>query len=89
MSDPVKNEKPEVYALRQDGGNWQISRRDFLKAAGIGAAAIGTGLSSGCSRTKPLDDLCGNVTAHANTINGLTASADGKYLISMDDGDVI
>ena len=89
MSDSVKNEKPEVYALRQDGGNWQISRRDFLKAAGIGAAAMGAGLSSGCSRTKPLDDICGNVTAHANTIKGLITSADGKYLISLDSANVI
>ena len=89
MNEQKYSGKPEVYALRQDGGSWQFSRRDFLKAAGIGAAALGAGINSSCSRTKPLDDICGNVTAHENTIKGLTASADGKYLISMDDGDVI
>ena len=46
MSGQTKKEKPEVYALRQDGGGWQFSRRDFLKAAGIGAAAVGIGLNS-------------------------------------------
>ena len=38
-----QKERPEVYALRQDRGDWQISRRDFLKAAGFGAAALGIG----------------------------------------------
>ena len=41
MSRQMNKEKPEVYALRQDGENWQITRRDFLKVAGVGAAALG------------------------------------------------
>ncbi len=80
----MNNEKPEIYAVRQDSGNWQISRRDFLKAAGIGAAALGAGLESGCSRPKPLDSICGDITAHKSTITGLILSADGKYLVSSD-----
>ena len=84
MSGLKNSEKPEVYALRQDGGDWQISRRGFLKAAGIGAAALSAGLESGCSRTKPLDKICGNVIAHNNTITGMTASVDGEYLVSLD-----
>lgn len=88
------NERPEVYALRQDGGNWQISRRDFLKAAGIGAAAISAGLS-GCSPKedlvqvtatpvppKPLSDLCLTAPAHEKSVETMVLSADSKYLIS-------
>ncbi len=84
MSDPVKNERPEVYALRRESGCWQISRRDFLKAAGIGAAAMGAGLSSGCASKKTLDDVCGKVSSHNNDITRLLASPDGKYLLSAD-----
>ena len=46
MNEQKNNEKPEIYALQQDGKNWQISRRDFLKAAGIGAAAVGAGVGA-------------------------------------------
>ena len=46
MSGNEHKEKPEVYAIRRDGGDWQISRRDFLKAAGLGAAVMGIGMSS-------------------------------------------
>ena len=84
----MNNEKPEVYALHQDDGNWQISRRDFLKAAGVGAAALGIGLESGCSRAKPLYMICGNMPSHKYTIIGLTLSADGRYLLSFDKGGV-
>ena len=53
MGKQNSGEKPEIYAIRKEGGDWQISRRDFLKAAGIGAAAVSAGLS-GCS-TKEED----------------------------------
>ena len=89
MSDPVKNEKPEVYALRKDGGNWQISRRDFLKAAGIGAAVLSAGLSSGCASKKTLDDVCGKVATHLNNITRLLTSPDGKYLLSADSKNIV
>ena len=46
MSEKFNKERPEVYALRQDGEGWQFSRRDFLKAAGIGAAVVGAGMNS-------------------------------------------
>lgn len=90
MSQQAKNEKPEVYALRQDEGKWQINRRDFLKAAGLGAAVIGVGLNA--RFVKPaygasnLDSLCKSAPAHQNTITGLLISADGKYLVSRDKG---
>ena len=89
MNGQKNNPKPEVYALRQDGANWEINRRDFLKAAGIGAAALGAGMSSGCSRSKPLDEVCSNAAAHENTITGLIRSADAKYLLSVDSGNVV
>ena len=88
MSEAMKNEKPEVYALRRESGSWHISRRDFLKAAGVGAAALGAGLSSGCSGKKPLDEICGTVPSHKNDITSLLASPDGKYLMSADTGNL-
>ena len=88
MSEQKYNEKPEVYALRQDSGSWQISRRDFLKAAGIGAAALGAGLNSRlvrpASAEESLDQLCSDAPAHQKDIVHLLSSADGKYLASVD-----
>ncbi len=89
MDDQNKNyERPEVYALHQDSGNWQISRRDFLKAAGIGAAALSTGLSSRfvrpASAAESLETLCKNSLAHSDPITHLLLSADGDYLVSRD-----
>ncbi len=55
MDGQKSSESPEVYALRQESGNWRISRRIFLKAAGIGTVVLGTGLNSGCSPKKPTD----------------------------------
>ncbi len=89
MSETVKNEKPEVYALRKEEGNWQISRRDFLKAAGIGAAALGAGMNSGCAAKKPLDKVCGKVPSHNHDIYRLLPSPDGKYLLSADNGNLV
>ena len=92
MSENKQNERPEVYAIRQDGGSWQISRRNFLKAAGIGAAALGVGLS-GCSSKEQdlvqitatpasLSDLCLTAPAHEEVVKTMILSVDGKYLIS-------
>ncbi len=89
MEKQNNKEQPAVYAVRQERGNWQISRREFLKAAGIGAAAMGAGLNSGCSRKKPLSDICKNAPAHKNKINGLILSSDGKYLLSLDTAKII
>lgn len=87
MNENERKEKPEVYALRQDGGSWKISRRDFLKAAGVGAAAVGAGLGSGSFRPvsaddKELETICASSPAHAEDILGICASADGRHLIS-------
>ena len=89
MSEQDHNEKPEVYALHQDGGSWQISRRDFLKAAGIGAAALGMGLNSKmvrpASAADSLETLCKESPAHDAGIEHLALSAEGKYLLSASD----
>ena len=88
MIKPTDNEKPEVYALRQESGSWQISRRDFLKAAGVGAAAVSAGLGSGFIRPafgaaeKDLLDVCDDAYSHQSKIDELLVSADGKYLLS-------
>ena len=88
MNQQTNSEKPEVYALRQEDGNWQISRRDFLKTAGAGAAAVGAGLGSAFVRPvlgaseKELEDVCDNAYSHQSKIDDLLVSADGKYLLS-------
>ena len=86
MSEYSNQEKPEVYALRQDAGSWQISRRDFLKTAGIGAAAIGLQSSfvRPASAEDSLDKLCKSAVAHQNKITDLKISPDGQYLFSVD-----
>lgn len=90
MGENLKNEKPEVYALRQDGGNWQISRRDFLKAAGIGAAVVGIGLNSRFVKpvqaASDLESLCESAPAHQDPVMAMCLSKDGKYLLSCDSG---
>ncbi len=88
MSKRKNSEKPEVYALSQDGGAWRISRRDFLKAAGIGAAALGTGSNSRFIRPayagENMPPLCRDASSHKSEIADLLASADGRYLVTMD-----
>ena len=61
-------ERPEVYAIRQDGENWQLSRRDFLKAAGIGAAAVSFGgrFVRPAYAADDLETLCKSSPAHQN-----------------------
>ncbi len=86
MSERTNGERPEVYAIRQDRGDWRISRRDFLKAAGIGAAALGAGLESGCSRSKPLDEICQAVPSQGSAIGSIACSEDLKYLLTFVDG---
>ena len=88
MKEQMNNEKPEVYAIRQESGNWRISRRDFLKTAGAGAAAVSAGLGSGFvqpafgASEKDLDDVCESAYSHQSRIDDLFVSADGKYLLS-------
>ena len=89
MSDQnTQNERPEVYALRQNGGSWQISRRDFLKAASLGAAVMGIGMNSRFVKpahaASDLETLCKSSPAHQSVITGLGLSVDGKYLLSAD-----
>ena len=89
MSDKNSNkERPEVYALRQDTEGWQISRRDFLKAAGISAAVVGVSMGSRFVRpayaADDLESLCKDSLAHGNNITQMLLSPDGKYLISRD-----
>lgn len=92
MEKQNSGEKPEIYAIRKEGGNWQISRRDFLKAAGIGAAAVSAGLS-GCSTKEEdlveitatpvsISDLCMTAPAHEQVVETMVLSVDGKYLIT-------
>ena len=86
-------EKPEIYAIQLEGRDWRISRRDFLKAAGTGAAVLGVGLGSRFVRPAfaqtGLDTLCRNSLAHSDTITHLFLSADGNHLVSRDSGNTM
>lgn len=88
MSESRKTESPEVYALLKAGENWQISRREFLKAAGLGAAAACIGLNSRFVRpvfaeTDPAE-LCKEAPAHGANITDMMLSPDGSYLLIID-----
>lgn len=82
----MRNQKPEVYALHQEGKDWRITRRDFLKAAGIGAAVLGSG--SGCLRTAAASgdesffDACNSVPAHKDNIKNILTTPDDKYMVT-------
>ena len=93
MRGQEKSERPEIYAVYQDGGSWQISRRDFLKAAGIGAAAVSAGLNSRLVRPVSaggdMSSLCKNAPAHESNVTTLSVSPDGKYLVSWDNSKAI
>ncbi|MBQ6502972.1 MAG: twin-arginine translocation signal domain-containing protein [Flexilinea sp.] len=90
MSGNDQKEKPEVYAIRRSGGDWQISRRDFLKAAGLGAAVMGIGMGSRfvkpANAASDLESLCENSPAHKDPVMAVCLSKDGKYLLSCDSG---
>ena len=53
MEDKQKNqdcnEKPEVFSVKQGEQGWEFSRRDFITAMGVSAAAITV---AGCSGSK-------------------------------------
>lgn len=92
MGEQTNKERPEVYALRQNEGGWQISRRDFLKAAGISAAAVGISLNSRFVRPAAgadIYEMCVNSLAHGDDITRMLLSPDGNYLISRDSGGVM
>ena len=88
MNKNEKQERPEVYALRQDSGTWQVSRRDFLKAAGLGAAVMGMGMNTRFVKlahaASDLETLCKSAPAHQNEVQWMKLSPDGKYLFSCD-----
>lgn len=89
-----KKEKPEVFALSKGEKDWSFSRRDFLKAASAGAAAVGLSLNGGIRRKvafaqEDLEGLCGGSKSHEKTIGCLALSHDGTRLASADVGGVV
>ena len=93
MEKKNNREQPEIYALRQDGRNWQISRRDFLKAAGAGAAAFGAGLTGlPVNAENDIEAFCmatNSGSAHREKITYIGQSADRKYLVSVDSAETV
>ncbi len=78
----ARRERPEIYTLHNDGGNWKISRRHFLKVVGIGTAAFAFGLNKAAAQDVSFYDACLNTAAHESSVYDLAVSADGKYLVS-------
>lgn len=88
MKEQKNSERPEVFALRKDGADWQFSRRDFLKAVGIGAAVMGTGIGKAKSEaditgSRPgLANVCRSAPVHKDRIRKILISPDDKYMIT-------
>ena len=88
MSSQSNKEKPEVYAVRYGSGDWQISRRSFLKASGIGAAMMSAGLSGfrsqaeGAADKDSLADICKSAPAHNGNITNIMITPDDKYMVT-------
>lgn len=87
---PEENkEVPEIYSIRKGNDQWTVSRRSFLKAAGLGAAAVTAGLnavrlSGPVLAANDLDTLCKTAAAHDAPLACLAISPDGSYFASSD-----
>ncbi len=81
--EPREPNAPEIYALKQEGGSWRLSRRDFLAAGAAAAAASATGCATTGIGAKPAAGR-----AHAQSVIQLRVSHDGALLFSLDDGGV-
>ena len=83
-----QNEKPEVYSIKKRKQDWQISRRDFLIAAGTASAAIAAGMNNrGTNPVFAADDmasLCKTGRAHESEITALTVSPFGGFFATGD-----
>ncbi len=89
---PEKNhETPEIYSIRKGTDQWNISRRSFLKAAGVGAAAVTAGvhLAGPAFAAEDLEKLCKTAAAHESPIASIAVSPDGSCFASSDEGGTV
>lgn len=82
------SDKPELFALHRKNGEFQISRRDFLKAAAAGAAAVSLTTGNAWAESGLTEDTCGTLPAHKKEIRGLALSPDGKLLVTVDEATI-
>lgn len=83
-------EEPEIYALKREGSNWKLSRRDWLSALAAGAVLGGVaGLTGSCDRDDEEEQVykAANVygqpsLAHEGFVHALAITPDGKMLVS-------
>jgi WD40 repeat protein len=84
-----ENEIPEIYSLKKGKNGWQISRRDFLKAAGAASALAAAGIGNR-SRLIPvsaaeMNDLCKVSKAHNEEITAIAINSSSTRFVSGDE----
>lgn len=78
----ASEDAPQVFALSRGEQGWQLSRRDFARAA-VAAAGIAAGAAvRDAGAQQDPRQLCGKVRAHSDSVNGLAVTADQAYLVS-------
>lgn len=83
MYEPM-NEKPEVYSLQKGEEGWQLSRRDFLKAAGATAVAVRLGCAIQPGFAADADSSCKTLSSHDSPILGIEFNPDSGSIVSID-----
>jgi WD40 repeat protein len=81
------DEEPQLFSVKKgNDGGWQFSRRDFIKGAGaVGVVATLGGVSHAQDAEEtpiPIPTIPKGLRAHADVINALAISPDGKLLVS-------
>ena len=96
--DSSREQEPRIYALTRDATGYRLDRRDFLKAAGLAAAAVAASGSATARIAEAATNhprrpsgvkmqvVDGNLDrlprAHRQSVSSLSSSADGKLLAS-------
>ena len=71
---PAEEEMPEVYAVKRVKDGFILSRRSFLGAVAVAAAAAGSVRGCRIIRSRRADQpflQCGDISAHEGPVNGL------------------
>lgn len=86
--DPSGSEKPEVYAIKREGANWKLSRRDWLSALTMGGLAAGaSALAGGCDRSDD-EDLVYNADSEDDSVHGGTDQDEARTDLMKPQADV-
>ena len=84
----IKNERPQIFAVRQKRNETGLNRRQFVGLLGASAALSGFNKKSRAEKISQksnyilLPDLCGIAKAHLSRTECLATSPDGELLVS-------